>query len=151
MLVYRYTDMRAAFAAAPTIAADGYELWPSANLQTATFTGIDTPITEFPITISVDSGANGSEVYHAYLSQRTDDAASQYLSIAVTSGKSGSWDISLTSLAVDALGLDDPTDSLNLSQLTQALKYVTLYTSKISDQTIRYVELLPTTLVSGDA
>lgn len=150
MIVSNYSTFRALFATTTTRALDGFELWPSASLEASGFddgfTGIDTPILSFPITISVDGLANGAEAYHLWLSQRTEVAADQYLSIALASGKSGSWTISLTSKCVSDLGLGGATSTVTPDQLVEILRNCHVYVQRISDNAIQWVDLLRSTL-----
>lgn len=144
MILPSYSAMRAAFATTTDRAGDGFEEWPSDMWQDAGFdggfTGVDAPIAEFPIDVSVDGEANGAEAYHVYLSQRTDDVGLQSLSIARTSGKSGTWTISITSFGAAELGMDDPTDPVSVEQLTRLLRHVYLYVSRISDQAYQFLD-----------
>ena len=140
-----YTELRACFATTLDRAGDGFEEWPSEELEaggfTGGFTGVAAPIAAFPIDVSVDGSANGSEAYHAYLSQRTDDAASQSFTIVRTSGKSGTWTIALTSFGATSVGLGSTTAPVSVDQLTKLLKHVYLYVQRISDDAIQFLDL----------
>jgi hypothetical protein len=150
LIIHSYTTFRHHFATSATLANDGAEEWPEAELRSGGFddgfTGIPTPITAFPITVSVDGSANGDLAYHVYLSQRTDDEDSQYLSITRTSGKSGTFTIALTNFGADALGLEGVAEPVTTDQLKQAMKYTYLYVSRLSDSAIQVADLLDATL-----
>lgn len=150
IITSNWTTFRHHFATTSILDDDGVEEWPlgrvRANGFDDGFTGIDIPITEFPIDVSVNSGANGALAYHVYLSQRTDEADNQYMSVTRKSGKSGTFTIALTANAVTELGLDDATDSLTTSQLIQLLKDCTLYVKRLSDGAIQLVNMLEATV-----
>lgn len=150
MIVHSYTTFRALFATSATLGADGFEVWPSSMVRAAGFTGgfsgIDTPILSFPITISVNANAVGAEAYHFWLSQRTEVEASQYLTVARATGASGSWTIGLTAKAVADLGLADEEDSVTPDQLTEILRHCHVYVQRISDNAIQWCDLLQETL-----
>lgn len=145
-----YSTMRAAFATTTDRAADGFEEWPSelvlANGFDDGFTGIATPILSFPITVSVDGSANGSEAYDVFLSQRTEVAADQPFAIARATGKSGSWTITMTTAGRLSIGLASVTDPVSVDQLSQILNFCHLYVSRHSDQAIQWVDLRVATL-----
>lgn len=150
MIIYSWTAFRHHFNPFGDIGPDGVEGWPIDDVRAGGFdggfSGIAEPITAFPIDVSVDGSASGALAYHAYLSQRTDDPDAQYLSIIRKSGKSGTFTIGLTALAVTELGLTLATDPVSSAQLIQALKYVTLYVQRLSDGAIQLVNLLDATL-----
>jgi hypothetical protein len=132
---------------------DGMESWPvemvNANGFDDGFTGIPTPITDFPFLASVDGQVYGDLAHHFYLSQRTDDPDKRYIDVTrADDGASGTVTLSLTDIAVSDLGLEDATSTQNEDQLTRILKNVTLYAARISDGAIQYVNLLEATLAS---
>ena len=146
MICLNYSQFRSVFSTSGVVAADGYEEWPSAELRSGGFsgglTGVDKPILAFPITVSVDGSANGAAAHNAWLSQRTDVAANQWLSTTETAGKSGSWTIALTATAVADLGLASTTAAVSVDQLTKILKHVYLYVQRQSDDAIQWFDLL---------
>lgn len=148
MVIANFSTMRLVFATTSTRGVDGYEIWPVENLLINGFddgfTGLPVPLTDLPITLSVDGSADGAEAYHAYLSQRTDDTSKQYLSLSLASGKSGTWDISATSLLTDAYGAGPYTSD----QIRDIFRYCTLYVQRISDQSIQFLNILETTLAA---
>lgn len=145
-----YAVFRDDFAEDPDPGVDGYPVWPVWNLEQPDFngglSGLPAPITAFPITVSVDGQANGSEGHRCYLSQRTDEPTARWLDIQWVSGKSGTWTISLTSACVAALGLGSATDTLVIDQVERILKYCSLYVQKISNQHTQHFDLLEMTL-----
>jgi hypothetical protein len=147
-----FAAMRTAFATDPALGNDGYPAWPIAMVDANGFddglTGVPTPIEQFAITVSVDGSANGAEAYDVWLSQRTDEPTQQWFDIYRATGKSGSWTIEMTSVAADYLGLGDPGDALSLDDVKRALKYVTLYVQRISDQATQCFALLDLTLAN---
>lgn len=153
-VIVNYTTMRATFATTATpVDPDGMEPWPYANVRASGFddgfTGIGEPITAFPITVSVDSLNVGAVAHDAYLSQRTDVAASQYFTIVETATYSGTWTISLTSVGAAAIGNALTTDPVTPDQLAQATKYCALYVKRLSDAAIQWVSLYDATLGNG--
>lgn len=123
---------------------DGFERWPVALMRAGGFSGGFTGLagaTAFPRTVSVDGAANGAEAYDAYLSQRTDAPARRLFSIVRTAGKSGTWTLSLASLAVSDLALSGPTATLTDDQLSRLLRYVALYVRRHADGAIQWVDL----------
>lgn len=154
MILPNYTTFRAFFATSATLAADGLEVWPVAELRsggfTGGFTGIAKPITAFPITISCNAqAADGGAAFNWYLSQRTDDPTKQYLSITQLSAtQSGSVVLALTSLAVSELGLGSATAAVGEAELIRILKHCDLYVQRVSDDAIQHVLLLQATLGS---
>jgi hypothetical protein len=152
LIFSNYSTFRAHFATTATLAADGFEEWPVAELNsggfTAGFTGILKPITAFPITISCNAqAADGGAAFHWYLSQRTDDPANQYFTITQLSAtQSGSVVLALTSLAATELGLDDVDSAVTEDDLVRLLKYVDLYVQRVSDDAIQHMLLLKATL-----
>jgi len=151
MILGNWTTFRAVFAdgGAP-VDITGVLEWEPALMRALSFdggiTGTPTPITAFPFTVTVDGGAAGAMAYDAYLSQRTDDVAAQYLRLTTAAGKSGSWTIRLTAEGASELGLASVTDAVTIDQLRVALKHVTLYVRRQSDGSIQLLHLLDATL-----
>lgn len=152
MILLRWIDFRNAFAENTTPGIDGVPTWPVDRVRADGFddgfSGIGRPITAFPITVSCDSEAVTTvDAFHWYLSQRTDDAAPQWLSITQSNpAQSGTVTISLTSKCVTDMGLNSTTDSLNDGQLREILKHCSLYVVRTSDTAIQWVDLLQYTL-----
>lgn len=146
MIVANWITMRSLFATGVALDVDGVSTWPIGSVRptgfNSGFTGIATPITAFPITVTI----GGSVDHHAYLSQRTDDGAAQYLTLAIANATTDAWTISLTALAVSDLGLASATAAVDTGQLTLLLRDVTLYVQRISDDAIQLVNLLDATL-----
>jgi len=145
-VIASWTTMRALFASsAPTFDADGVETWPYHKMRANGFddgiTGVPKPITSFPVTVTVDGQANGAEAYDIYLSQRTDDIASQYMQVDPVLGKSGTWTIALTSAAVTALGLGSTTDQLTVGQVRRVTRHCAIYVQRQSDDAIQWLDL----------
>jgi hypothetical protein len=144
-----FTTFRLYFGAVTaTVDDDGYETWPVALVRAngfdGGFTGIPRPITSFPLTISINGGAvDGGNAFDWYLSQRTDDPTSQYLSIAHPSAmQSGTVVLSITAHGAVELGLTLITDPVNEDQVREALKHCTLYVRRKSDSAIQGAHLL---------
>jgi hypothetical protein len=136
---------------------DETEFWPSelhpttdlirSGGFTGGFTGIDKPYGGTTMTVTCNAGAAdavfGVADYHWYLSQRTDDPASQYLTCvqkadAGGSSYSGSVEIHRTGLAVTELGIAIiPT----MAQNRELFNYVDLYCKRVSDGSIQWVNL----------
>lgn len=150
MILQKYVDFRAAFAlvGAP-IVADGLPEWPAGKLHTLTpnfdsyeITAIlEAPSPGFPIILSVNMFAAdavpGVDEYDFYLSQRTDNVAKQYLSVApyLGSGHSGSVVIDVVSANVAKLlpGVTDYRDDATLKIL---LKNCHFYWQRRNDKAI---------------
>lgn len=144
---------RAVFATSASADADGMPTWPIASVRansfTNGFTGIGRPIQAFPLTVSCNGGLSDiadSTTFNWYLSQRTDVAASQYMSITHAAGVSGTVTIALTSKCVTDLGLSGVTDSLTEDQLVRILNDAHLYVQRASDDSIQWVDMLEYTL-----
>ena len=158
MIVNNYSTFREVFATASTHDVAGYRTWPSANVGAAGFNSgmpMVKPVKSFPIHATCNGLATdtvfGVDEYDWYLSQRTDDATKQYLSIVqiegdATSTYSGTVTISLTSLAVSALGLADSTSTVSIDNLIRVFKHVDLYVRRRSDALIQHMLLLEKTL-----
>jgi hypothetical protein len=146
VIVYDYSTFRALFATTATPDVTGYEEWPFAEVRSGGFddgfTGIDTPIAAFPIEVDVGGGVD----HHAYLSQRTDDTALQYLEITEANPATDAWTIALTAKCVSDLGLALTTSPVTEDQLRRILANVTLYVQRISDNAIQFVNILDVTL-----
>lgn len=144
---------RAHFATSASTDADGMPTWPIAEVRsggfTGGFTGIGRPIQSFPLTVSCNGGLSDiadSTTFAWYLSQRTDDAAAQYMSITHAAGISGTITIALTAKCVTDLGLSGVTDSLTEDQLVRILNDAHLYVQRAADDAIQWVDLLEYTL-----
>jgi hypothetical protein len=148
MILLNYSTFRAAFATGSTLANDGLEVWPVANLRASGFnggfSGISVPVLAFPLTISCNAQANDPLVsgkytnsYNWYLRQRTDDAASQVLSLTQHSAaKSGT-----VLLNRSALGLSlYPT--VNFDSVIGLFRHTELYVQRLSDKAIQFVDLV---------
>ncbi len=146
MILHTYAAFRAQFALpGAAIANDGMEEWPVAKLRSGGFTGLVTPtITAFPILMTCNSGAvDGGAAFDWYLSQRTDVAADQYLTITqFDPTKSGSILVGITE--VNVLKLLPDVDGITIAypaSLTALLKNVHLYVQRRSDQAIQWIKL----------
>ncbi len=152
MILLRWTDFRHYFATSSTLGNDGVEEWPIASVRasgfTGGFTGIARPITAFPLTVSVNALAvDGGSAYNWYLSQRTDTASLQWISITqYSSTQSGTVTIALTAKCVTDTGIASTTASLTEDELREILKHCTLYVQRVSDNAIQLVQLLQYTL-----
>lgn len=130
---------------------DGMEEWPLANVRAGGFddgfTPSVTPMTPFPLTLTVNGGitdAAAGTSYTWYLSQRTEVGASQHFTIAhADTAKTGTVTLTLTSTAVADLGLSATTDSLNVGQRVKLLRGVYVFCQRASDKAIQIVHLLP--------
>lgn len=155
MILPRYEAFRPAFAvpAAPTD-IDGLPVWPVANLRINGFTNTFTyPVTwalppdpqpSDPATMTVTCNAQRTDVtdgttYFWYLSQRTDDATKQALSVTQPDGtKSGTIVISTTTQAPKLVPGFDYT---SIDGIAQLFRHTYLYVQRQSDQAIQYVNL----------
>lgn len=153
MILLRWYDFRYAFVDDHgAIGPDGVPDWGHQRIRANGFddgfSGIPRPISTFPLTVSCDSEAVTSvDAFHWYLSQRTDDASLQWLSITQSNpAQSGTVTLSLTAKCVSDMGLGSATDPLVEDQLIEILKHVSLYVCRTSDFAIQYVQLLPYTL-----
>lgn len=152
MIITTYSAFRTLFApAGGPLDTAGYPAWDASLLRKNNFaepTGVPTPIVSFPFSMTCNGGAaDGGAAYDWYLSQRTDDPDRQYLLFdQLSMTQSGSVACDLTALAVAALGLSGPTAQLNEDQLVRILKDVTVYCRRRSDESIQFVQMLPTTL-----
>lgn len=152
-VIATYTTFRATFATSSTQDVDGFEVWPLAKVRSGGFTGgfsgIGKPIQAFPITVSCNGGASDASdatTYAWWLSQRTEDTASQWLScVHSTVGYSGTVTIALTAKCVTDLGLGSTTDSLTDDELRRILMHCYLYVQRASDDAIQWVDLLAET------
>lgn len=149
MILANFTLFRTNFSAGGTD-LDGYATWPLANVRASGFdggfTGIAKPITAFPVEPTVDGNNAGSPAHNAYLSQRTDDPALQWLSIVEKVGYTGTWTISLTAKCVSDLGLASATASLTQDELIRILNHCHLYVKRNSDGAIQWVDILRASL-----
>lgn len=151
MIVPTYAAMRGVFAApAAVVSADGYLTFPgTAKLRTGGFTGLVTPtISAFATTITCNAGASdavlGVHEYDWYLSQRTDVAASQCMTIAHGNpAKSGTVTITLIEAMVDRL-LPGRTDEelLEDDSLAVIFRNVHLYVSRRSDRAYQWIRMV---------
>jgi len=137
---------------------DGLEEFPGPFAHTnmvraAGFDGgienIPTPWVGASVTVSVNAFAadavKGTDEYHWYLSQRTDDPAKQYLSVlhynvpVIANTYSGSVRLIVSALATSELGLSGvPTPT----QTAEVFKHCDLYCIRVSDGAIQWANLL---------
>ncbi len=127
-ILTNYASFRQTFSVAKTLSPDGYEVWDVGDIYDATWSAVPRPITAFPITIGASEGAS-----HAYLSQRTDVVADQYLEITAANATVDQWTIGLSVRGVAELGVLLPTTTLTPAQVAVVLRDVTLYGQRISD------------------
>jgi hypothetical protein len=152
VIILRYVDFRFIFGAGNPDAADGMREWPVDDLRINSFPAIaeiPTPITAFPVTLSInDEAEDGGDAFEWYLSQRTDVPARQMLAIAhpPSGTQSGTVILSMTALGAAELGLDDPTDPVTEDHLVRLLKHTDLYVRRRSDGSIQRLALLDATL-----
>lgn len=157
MIYVRYQDFRPGFAlvGAP-IAADGFPEWPVAKLRSGGFdAGITVPsIESFPFNITVNGYAAdatfGVDLFDFYVSQRTDDAPSQYLLIGPAQNDpsgltfspsntySGTISISLVSANVTKLLGSDTATYTEDENLAKLFKDVHVYVQRRSDKAIQW-------------
>lgn len=149
MILLRWTDFRYAFVDdTSALGPDGVPQWLHAKVRADGFddgfTGIPRPITAFPLTISCDNQATTSvDRFHWYLSQRTDDASLQWLSLTQSvPAQSGTVVLSLTAKCVTDMGLGSTTQSLVEDDLREILKHVDLYVCDTLTYAIQWVPLL---------
>jgi hypothetical protein len=132
---------------------DGYETWPILEVRakafTGGFTGIPQPYIGAAMTISCNGGAAdtvaGTDDYDWYLSQRTDVASDQYLSIVqkpdiVGASYSGTVIIDKTANADALIGSGD----VSIDDVYKLFKYCHLYVRRkiVSSESIQWVDLL---------
>ncbi len=149
MILPSYTSMRAVFATSATIADDGHPVFPESELtaQAWSLSGATryTATFAFPKRVqmwaiggvAVDTGLD----HHAYLSQRSDVAASQWLNLSEYNTTTDIWTLSLTDECTEALGLASKESVISEPKLRRILKDVYLYTQRISDDSIRVADL----------
>jgi hypothetical protein len=156
LILNSYVSMRAVFATSATLAADGHLVFPEdeiaeqawslsgATRYTATFS-FPKRVQMWPVGgVAVETGQD----HHAYLSQRSDVAANQWLSLGEYNTVTDVWNLTLTTVAVNALGLASKESVLSEPNLRRILKNVYLYTQRISDNSIRVADL--TSMVFSD-
>jgi hypothetical protein len=129
---------------------DGMEEWPTdlvrANGFDGGFAASVLPFSPFPLTLTVNDGvtdATAGTSYTWYLSQRTDDATKQHLTMThANTATTGTVTLALTSTAVADLGLASTTSSLNAGQRVKLLRNVFVYCQRQSDKAIQLAHLL---------
>lgn len=129
---------------------DGYPSWPIANMRaggfSAGFTGLGNNYTGETLSITANSGAadsvKGTDEYDWYLSQRTEVASKQVLSISpvphtATQSFSGTVRVLNTALAQTLYGstLGDP------ESVAKLFKACHLYCQRRSDNAIQWIDL----------
>lgn len=102
--------------------------------------------TRFTANVGAADAAMGTDEYDWWLSDRTEVSANRLLSLTqkAASGSStysGTVDVSLTALAVTALGISLP-GTLTTQQLVHLFKYAHLYCRRRSDGAYQWVDLL---------
>lgn len=154
-MISTFTQFRSDFATSSGLLVDGYERWPVDNIGLNGFAPTWTGITKIPFTmtvqVSLDGSANGAMLYRSYLSQRTDDATKQYLLAAETTGKTGTWSLLPTALAIADLELAivGPGYLIDTEEKAAGLfRDVTLYVQRLSDDSIGMLHFLPRVLGS---
>lgn len=156
MILPSYTSMRAVFATSATLGNDGHPVFPEAEHteQAFSLSGSTKYTASFAFPKRVQMWAVGAtavdtgEDHHAYLSQRSDVAANQWLNIAEYNTTTDAWTLTLTDEAVDALGLGSKESVISEGNLRRILKGAYLYTQRISDDSVRVCDL--TRLVFSD-
>jgi hypothetical protein len=151
-----YTSMRAVFATTTTLGNDGHPVFPEAEYTNQDFSlsGTTKYTASFAFPKRVQMWAVGGvavdtgEDHHAYLSQRSDVAANQWLELGEYNTTTDIWTLSLTHEAVEAFDLALTTSVLSEPILRRILKGVYLYTQRISDDSVRVCDL--TRLVFSD-
>lgn len=133
-IVNSYVAARAFFSDTGTIMADGMEKWPI-TAPTASYTNI-TKFTGGTYTLFIAIELTNGFDNHAWLSQRTDVAADQWLYLIAGNATVDAWVLGITAKGVADLGIATATTPLNESQLRRVLKHVTLYTCKASDPSV---------------
>lgn len=150
MICPTYSVFRAVFAlGGAATAADGMPEWPVASLRAGGFTGLVTPtIAAYPFTITCNADAAdavlGVHEYDWYLSQRTDVAASQYLTIEHdVPAKSGRVRINTVGANVARLlpGLSGA-QLLTTDAQSAIFRNVHLYVHRRSDDAIQWIRLV---------
>ncbi len=148
--------MRAVFATSATLANDGHPVFPEAEHTNQDFSlsGATKYTASFAFPKRVQMWAVGGtlvdsgEDHHAYLSQRSDVAANQWLTLSEYNTTTDIWTLTLTDECTEALGLASKESVLSEGNLRRILKGVYLYTQRISDDSIRVCDL--TRLVFSD-
>jgi hypothetical protein len=172
MILSTYAAFRTAFAdtGAP-VAHDGFLEWPGeALLRTGgfdgtlaidissvwvAFNGIAFPINQtfpsFPITLTCNAGASdtvyGTDEYDWYVSQRTDTAANQYLTVgrddtpSSSISRSGSITLDYDPTNVARLLPDHSGASFTSSELPLLLRHVHVYVRRRSDGAFQWTKL----------
>lgn len=159
-----YAQFRATFATSATIGTDGFLVWPGAEVEPVTGLMMEPEITSFPHLIQVDDTQDpspGVDRYDWYVSQRTDDPAKQYLTVArndsLPQTYSGQVVIGLTALAVSLLfDPDDPPvpsvafdPPLTPAQILALFTDVDVYVQDKATNAIQHLKLLE--VMTGDA
>ena len=152
MICINWTTFRAAFNPGGAVGADGVEVWPVANVRAGSFGGAIASaafashgVVAWPIVLTVNALAQDAspaydEQYDWYVSQRTDDAASQYLVVSPVAKSSGSISIAYdpTNTAKLLPGIATPSDDNSIALL---FKHVHVYCRRRSDGAIDWVRL----------
>ena len=138
---------------------DGYEEFPGpfghTNLVrsggfSGGFTGIPQPWTGFVFSVTCNAttadAVPGTDEYHWYLSQRTDNPAKQYVSVVPYANPfvpgntySGTIKIDDTALAASELGISLP---VTPTQISEVFKHCDLYCIRVADGAIQWANLL---------
>lgn len=150
MILPNYPTFRDTFGEGQEVGPDGFLIFPGVgSLRTGGFTGLVTPtIAAYPITITCNGGAADSVLgvheYDWYLSQRTDIAANQYLTmIHADPTKSGTVRIALVDVNVAKLlpGLSGAA-LLTAASLSTIFRNVHLYVSRRSDRAYQWIRMV---------
>lgn len=146
-IINTYADFRAIFAnggvdEAATMALDGFQPWPVANLRANSIPEIvlsSGPFTALSFRVSINAeAADGGSSFDWYLSQRTDDPARQwFLAYQYSALRSGTLSIELSAIGIAELGLDSSGDTVTADQAALALKYCDAYCLRRSDGAIQ--------------
>lgn len=150
MIVHTYSAFRATFGfAGDPLAADGHKVWRPGLLRDAGFTGFVTPtIVAYPFALTCNAEAAdavlGVHEYDWYLSQRTDVAADQCLTIEHdVPAKSGRVRLNIVGPQVARIlpGLSGA-DLLTASSQRLIFKHVHLYVHRRSDDAYQWIRLV---------
>lgn len=135
----------------------GYEEWPLAMVRANGFTDLALPrpilVASFKLTVNPltpgdpDSGADDAvahvDEYNWYVSQRTDVAARQHLTVSQVTNKSGTLQFDITANAEEMIpALTDPLYVLTELDLHLLYRNVWVYCQRIGDDAIQQIELL---------
>lgn len=146
MILTTWSQFRAAFMPGAPIGIDGVEEWDAAMVDQAGFVNSITfpQFVSFPYDIEVDPGPDavpGTDEYHWYLSQRTDDVTKQYFEVqrndAGFPGITNSGRIRLVRTALST-SLYPVVGTASTSAVIALFKNLDVYVYRVSDGLIQH-------------